>query len=407
MGSLVYRQQGDGVPLYEGELVLRTAGQDVKTNGLLELQLTHKAQVIAHVHGPEVVALHDVERSHQVSIPGGASLEPPASGEEDAGVPLALGQPITAGDPAACTRLVIHVVGPLRVDLTGAVGFRLPGWSLRLDHVVDATFSYVVEATPDDAVTAEDADELVSRLAALFSFVACWDVGVYPYCGLDDSGRVCWIVLAPPRFRPGSAGIRWTSAPEAADALVALAEGMTTLAQDDAADQIVRRAVALLTPAHGTEVVEVRVLTACAALELLSWAVLQWEGWFTELGELNDLSAAARLRLLLQWAGIDPVLNASLHDLRDWATDGAGGPEAIVQVRNRILHPAQKAKWLRDPQWPPGAVVVDAWHLAVEYAELVLLRLLGFNGKYGTRLGPRRAERDLKPVPWAPEAAGT
>jgi hypothetical protein len=46
--------------------------------------------------------------------------------------------------------------------------------------------------------------------------------------------------------------------------------------------------------------------------------------------------------------------------------------------------------------------MIDAWRLELQYGELVLLKLLGYEGRFGGRLHMRgRSVGQVEPVPWA------
>jgi hypothetical protein len=121
-----------------------------------------------------------------------------------------------------------------------------------------------------------------------------------------------------------------------------------------------------------------------------------------------DVGAAARIRLLLRWAEIDPHIPAQLSDLHS-ATKDRGmldAADAIVWVRNRIAHPPRRYKG-GALEWPQRELA-DTWRLGLEYVELVLLRVLGHQSKYGSRLHvDGRWPNDTTPVPWQPARSGT
>jgi hypothetical protein len=121
------------------------------------------------------------------------------------------------------------------------------------------------------------------------------------------------------------------------------------------------------------------------------------------LQEAEEMSAESKLRLLLRWANVPTELPARLKALKTFAGGGTDvdGPAAIARVRNRIVHPPKK----RDGHWPSGEQVIQAWQLALEYAELVVLRVVGYDGNFGTRVYEGgRWEGDTQRVPWARDA---
>jgi hypothetical protein len=355
-----------------------------------------------------------------VTLPPGASLEPPAasaipappddvSSWADFPIPV---KHLTAGDMKLAERLILHVSGPLTnlplpvcqtdAGQQGQLSLVLPGWDLRLaaagkpDAFED--FSFVVDAVPRKRVRDEDtARRLRRQLFVLLSLVAGQEIGVGPLVGLDAGGRVVWTEWDAPRFSPGRSPWRWCPKHLVNQALPVLAKGFASLADDPGLEAVVDRAVNHLLAANGSEALDVRIPVACSGLELLSWAVLQRHQWLTTdaLGQLRN--ADPRVRLLLKWAGIPvdlPDHSSALAARRgrvgrsDWA-----GPEVVFNVRNGIVHPP---KSIEEPEWPSHDELFEAWQLAIWYLELAILRLLGYEGHYSSRVRTRAIE----PVPW-------
>lgn len=80
------------------------------------------------------------------------------------------------------------------------------------------------------------------------------------------------------------------------------------------------------------------------------------------------------------------------------ASRGWGGPELLFNVRNGVIHPPKE---LADPKWPDVDELFEAWQLGTWYLQLVILRLVGYNGEYWSRLRLGRSEMDVAAVPWA------
>lgn len=145
-----------------------------------------------------------------------------------------------------------------------------------------------------------------------------------------------------------------------------------------------------------------RIPIVCSGLELLAWAILQHEDWLVDPSVRRRMKTAAVVRLLLKWAGIPTGVPGSLPVLgaRLGASGKAGweGPEILFDLRNAMVHPP---KHLDNVQWPEGEELVDAWLLGTWYLELALLRVLGYDGEYWSRVRLNRPAGALEPVPWA------
>ncbi len=138
----------------------------------------------------------------------------------------------------------------------------------------------------------------------------------------------------------------------------------------------------------------VGLLTACAALESLSWAILVQETESISGEEYGALKAAERLEGLLEWAGIPEQVPRSLGELVSLAErKKMNGPWIIFWLRNRIAHADKKSELDADE-------VCQAWRVSVWYLELLLLRLLGFNSRYRCRITSTRDAIAQDEVPW-------
>jgi hypothetical protein len=325
---------------------------------------------------------------------------------------------MTTGELRLAERLVLHVTGPLsRWPLpsreTGSneqaqpqLCWSLSGWDLRLAEAggtkdVDG-FSFVVEAIPRDLPLGLDATErLVDQVFLLLSLIAGQEIGVGPVVGVDAAGRVVWADWYAPRFRPEQSAWRWCPRDQVNHALPALATGLSSLADDPALQQVVDRAGRHLLAANGPEVLDVRIPVACSGLELLGWAVLQRQQWLTRDG-LGRLPASARVRLLLQWAGIPVELPTQFGALAArrgrLGQPDAAGPEVLFDVRNNLVHPPRR---IEEPEWPDRDQLLEAWQLATWYLELAVIRLLGYQGEYVSRLRLGGWIGDTELVPWS------
>ena len=147
------------------------------------------------------------------------------------------------------------------------------------------------------------------------------------------------------------------------------------------------------------------IVPACTALETLAWAILVVkERWLTGdrqpgggEGGYERLTAADHLRLLLHWASLPTEIPAFLCQLTQKAKQGGGnwdGPQIVTWVRNRVVHPDRRDQ-LDDE------IASESWLLAMWYTELVILKLLDYNGYFRNRLD----SEEIKRVPWATASA--
>ncbi|WP_301174582.1 hypothetical protein [Actinomadura geliboluensis] len=317
---------------------------------------------------------------------------------------------ILAGDLGAAELLIIHVTGDrLKTQLPsvdtpdgeqGQVIFTLPDWTLRL--VADAQpYAFIIEATPSSLPMTIDAVEfLEQRLFLILSLLRGREAGLTAIAGIHGHGQVVWAEWTKPRRATG----QWKWCPDHlfAEALTDLAPAFTKLADDPTMEKVIDRAINLYLTANGTQPIDARIPVACSGLELLAWAVLQTEQWLTT-GAFDKLWAAANLRLLLQWSGIPIDVPSEFSDLEarrlSLGQADLAAPDVVLKIRNDLVHPPKKLSKL---EWPSPAEMQQAWRLCMHYMELVILRLLGYQGQYLPRLQLTvRWVSNTEPVPWA------
>ncbi|MEU4821369.1 hypothetical protein AB0H37_05800 [Actinomadura sp. NPDC023710] len=288
----------------------------------------------------------------------------------------------------------------------GQLPFVLPGWQLRLaiaDEWADDDFPFFIEAVPDAHLATEEAvDRLQRQLFLMLSFVAGREIGLAVTAGLNAADQVVWGQWSSPRT--GTGQWRWCPDHLVNDALPELAQGFSKLATDTTMEKVVDRAINLYLAANGTQPLDVRIPVAASGLELLAWAVLLAQRWLTTDGMSRLSVAAYRQRLLLRWGDIPidvPDTFAALEGRRASlrSQPDPAGPEVIAAIRNGLVHPP---KQLTDLEWPTVDEMAQAWRLGMNYLELVIMRLLGYEGHYLPRLQiVDRWVTDTAVVPWA------
>jgi hypothetical protein len=146
---------------------------------------------------------------------------------------------------------------------------------------------------------------------------------------------------------------------------------------------------------------EARIMLAGAGMEYLSWVKSVIEGSRDRLAH-KKTNASVKLSELLDAAGIStdvPPELASVEKLSE-AKEQLSGPEAIVWVRNRLVHPRDAG----EPYRLTG-LLVQAWQLLMQYSELLLLFEVGYTGSYCPRFPAGRWAHDSIPVAWATASA--
>jgi hypothetical protein len=225
-----------------------------------------------------------------------------------------------------------------------------------------------------------------------------WAVPLVPI-GIDERGAIVWRDWNPPTSSPWSGALRPFDDrhPES------LGEAFTGFMQawnNPIWKQPLLYGIQMYVEANGPVYAETALVLAQAALELVSWVRFVEElGQFTpqEFDRVEN-KASGRLRELLRWLNVDPVIPSELEELAQEARrqGWADGPHAIDAMRNALIHPSKRA---RIDETDLNARI-ELHDLAIWYVELALLRVIGYKGAYLNRLGVRQAGV-VELVPWA------
>lgn len=412
--NALYAADASGkVPLYAGPLVV-TLGETTEetVDGAITLDLHPRARLVAHVPTGDSWAFFGNGNDPVIDLPPDAKLDPP---NEDALPPLdELDQVhinhIESGSAPKADRFLFHINGPLRGHMASHETERgwqqqhewaLPGWNLRLARVDQGKlgFNHVLEAIPAQRVDADAVGCLRGRLFLLLSFIAGRELGIGPVCGFSGTD-VVYAEWGAPRVRYERPGLRWCSHHLFAPALDCIAVGYTDLDPEPGLQAVVDRGINFFLSAGSSEVLDVRVPMACAGLELMAWGTLLRRTDMTPTGFKQ--SKGTIIRALLEWAQIPTDLPDHFTALRARSSrlpeDRRSGPHTLFNLRNALVHPP---KDIDDPAWPRGDELMEAWQLATWYLELVILRVLGYDGEVQSRLVLGQWEGTVEPVPWA------
>lgn len=141
------------------------------------------------------------------------------------------------------------------------------------------------------------------------------------------------------------------------------------------------------------------IILAQTALELIyNWWIIEQKGML--LGkDTENISASNKIRLLLSQIKIDYKIPVDFKDLQaflDSTSNIADAPEAIVYIRNAIVHSQEeKRKKLSQIHYKAK---YEALQLFIWYIEMSLLCILGFDNQYQNRSSISQADVI---VPWA------
>ena len=242
---------------------------------------------------------------------------------------------------------------------------------------------------------AKPLESLMTSLVLFLSFVAARSVGAALPVGFDESGKKQYVEWSStlvgttrdlrswfPRGNPGCLPPLFTQFAE--------------LAREP--------------HWHRTLITMIRSYTAVGAswadfgyavgVAFIAFASLSHKVLVLETAELSRRRFEAtrtsdKLRMLLRWAGIPIAVPDGLKALRAAADcKRMDAPNVLAWIRNRMIHPDHRDGPHRD-------VVQEAWILSLWYLELLVLRLLCYNGPYHCRVDPSESPREDPLVPWA------
>lgn len=144
---------------------------------------------------------------------------------------------------------------------------------------------------------------------------------------------------------------------------------------------------------------ETRIVLGQVALELLAWLELVVTHQRHSQNDFKRLSAAGRIRSLLHQLHIPCGMPSHLAELQSLLeNDAFDAPGVVARLRNALVHAGEK-----NPAPIQSVSGVQRWQagqLILQYVELSLLALCGYQGKYAQR-GWRGSKGENEVfVPW-------
>jgi hypothetical protein len=144
--------------------------------------------------------------------------------------------------------------------------------------------------------------------------------------------------------------------------------------------------------------VEGAIILLQSALELLSYEILVEKNRVLSQQGFGKLPSGESIRLLFGWLKIPLDISEHLGVLHKTAKEQNWlAPDAIIQIRNSIVHPTKKNRTKLNNYSQEAYDVLDLckWSL-----ELCILKLCNYNGVYKNRLKKIQHDGDVDSVPW-------
>jgi hypothetical protein len=144
---------------------------------------------------------------------------------------------------------------------------------------------------------------------------------------------------------------------------------------------------------------ETRLVLGQVALELLAWVELVETREIHSRSAFKSLSAADKVRSLLHLLHIPCDIPSHFVELQSLQEgEASDGPGVLVRLRNALVHATENRRALIKSVL--GVQRWEAGQLALQYVELALLALCGYQGKYARRCWRGWKGGDEVFVPW-------
>lgn len=273
----------------------------------------------------------------------------------------------------------------------------------KLDEVGGYQITHVgkLERTDGRCFSFAEVSQVFECLYLLLSFVrGFWVHPILPV-GFDAQGGCCWERWAYWRLDS------WKNRPSWCDRncgkfAASILPGLVRRRMDPIWGHPIRLGIEWYVESNrGAVNQELSIISIQATLEMLASTLFVEDlGTVTERDHDSPRYPAHRkVRELLEWAGIPTLFPACLSNLGKVATDQGwvDGPAAFTSTRNWFGHPTRKNR--EKFATMTGLAISEAYTLGLWYLELVLLRLLDYQGDYGNRLNQSWVGQ-LEAVPW-------
>jgi len=272
----------------------------------------------------------------------------------------------------------------------------IQGAASRGDHLI--THVGEIRSSHGNNFTLDDISNLLDQLHWYFTFCRAARTGPILPVGLDASGNIRWRLWEHQIIYRSDAGSNWLIGDDVAS-VAGPFSGFHKRMSDVVWSQAVRHAIHWHSACSRQPIdPEGSLILLQAALETLAWTYLVSEQKILGTSGFSKLPAADIFRVLLSKLEIPFGLDARFPDLHKLARSESwiDGADSLVGIRNALVHTDQNKISLFGRASQAGHAIWNAYQLGMEYLELVLLRLFGFDGKY-----KRRPDFSAECVPWA------
>jgi len=264
----------------------------------------------------------------------------------------------------------------------------------------DITHVGILERNNRKLFGSKDANKVLEALFWIFTFTnSAYTSCVLPH-GFRHEGHPVWVQLSNVKSQSDLPSQCWFPVHQPEKGF-SISNSMFTVLNDDTHDDWLRLAVSIyISACQNIGGAELALSQAQIALELLCNVIIQERNSILSDEGLDKLPAADRIRVALLWANIPKSIPTTFSSLSfAFAKQkSCDGPTAITEIRNALIHPS-KLKRIRLNSIPRQARF-EAWQLSLHYVELLILKLLDYQGPFTSRITAPGQGGVEEMVPW-------
>lgn len=243
--------------------------------------------------------------------------------------------------------------------------------------------------------TGADATDVLDGLAGFLGFASGAWAAPLAAVGFDSQGQKKWHEWKPRWDSPWRRGVLRPFDFRDHDLHKAFA-GYLERWCDPLWNEPLRVATHMYVEANGPITIDTSLVLTQNALEVIAWTLFVRDLRSRKGASFDALRAEERVRDLVQWTRVSPVIPRQLTALRrdvraqapPWNRQRASpwdGPSAITAMRNAMTHPSITPSF----SVTPVDSRIELQQLGLWYLERALLRLTGYRGPYANRLGAK------------------
>lgn len=300
------------------------------------------------------------------------------------------------------------VVGTETTRYRGRLSFLYKGWQITIDKRSDFLkgslkpftqlknqggylITHVGEIKRSNGETFEpnQINPIINSLRWLLSFAAGRHVGINLLEGKLDGERN-WIDYQIPNIAPWKSNLTWFTK-QNPGVLSDLFPSIMTQFEDEYFSKIYRESLSWYMECFSNGILENKIVACQTTLEMLSWSYLVIMKKRLSKTKYKKHNASDNIRILLKEFDIE-VEYIFISDLKGLNYDD--GVHLLTAARNNIVHPEKTDIFTIHQQY----MILQ---IGIRYIELILLKLLNFEGYYLNRLKRPLWEGDYELVPWS------